>query len=202
MVAVATVMKVVLLGEFGVGKSSYGLRVSQNRFEDTTVATIGVAHFSARVSGTRLELWDTAGQERYRSLDNMRLYLRQARGAVVVFDATSRSTFESAKKIVSQVRQLEPLASICLAANKCDLEKQVDIQEIEAYARDQQIDIFGYTSCKTGENVAQLMQELVAAMKATHASTDRSSKKNAAAAGHSIRMPRNPDENMFSCCSS
>jgi len=85
--------KVVLLGDFGVGKTSFGVRITEDRFDETTRATIGVAHFTAHVLDsffrrTTLEIWDTAGQERYRSLDNMRMYLRNALAAFVLFDVT------------------------------------------------------------------------------------------------------------------
>ena len=101
--------KVVLLGDFGVGKTSFGLRLSEDRFEETTIATLGVAHFTCKVAGltpfsaaTKLEVWDTAGQERYRSLDSLRLYLRRALGAIVVVDVTSAGSLEAAKRVVSQ----------------------------------------------------------------------------------------------------
>ena len=103
--------KVVLLGDFGVGKTSFGLRLSEDRFEETTIATLGVAHFTCKVAGltpfsaaTKLEVWDTAGQERYRSLDSLRLYLRRALGAIVVVDVTSAGSLEAAKRVVSQLR--------------------------------------------------------------------------------------------------
>ena len=41
--------KVVLLGDFGVGKTSFGLRLSEDRFEETTIATLGVCHFTCKV---------------------------------------------------------------------------------------------------------------------------------------------------------
>ena len=52
-----------------------------------------------RCSLARLEIWDTAGQERYKSLAPM--YYRGAQAAVVVFDVTSRASFEGAKNWVS-----------------------------------------------------------------------------------------------------
>lgn len=50
----------------------------------------------------RLQLWDTAGQERFRSL--IPSYIRDSHVAVVVFDMTSRVSFESTKRWIADVR--------------------------------------------------------------------------------------------------
>lgn len=65
----------------------------------------------------RLEIWDTAGQERYKSLAPM--YYRGAQAAVVVFDVTSRASFEGAKNWVKELqRRAEPGMVIAFAGNK------------------------------------------------------------------------------------
>ena len=85
--------KVVLLGDFGVGKTSFGTRLAKGEFHESTLATLGVAHFNVAVRAAgdgplapavKLEIWDTAGQERYRSMDTLKLYLRGAAGAIIV----------------------------------------------------------------------------------------------------------------------
>ena len=169
--------KVVLLGDYGVGKTSFGLRLAKDEFKETTMATLGVAHFKCRVatsvlaSAVELEVWDTAGQERYRSLDVLRLYLRRAVGAVVVVDVTVGGSFEAAKHLISQLRGDEDCAAhpdlaIAIALNKCDLVKR-DVSEaaIAEFASAQRCSWL-YTSCKTGEGVQDLAKALVGALPA------------------------------------
>ncbi|KAJ8601170.1 hypothetical protein CTAYLR_008280 [Chrysophaeum taylorii] len=163
--------KVVLLGEFGVGKTSFGVRITEDRFDDQTTATLGVAHFRATVDSlfdgrTVLEMWDTAGQERYRSLENMRLYVRDAKAAFVLFDVTSRYTYESAVRIVEQLRSDFGASKdilVALVANKADIEaKQVDAEELAEYAKEAGISVFGFASCKTGFNVVDMVRHVAA----------------------------------------
>jgi Ras-related protein Rab-5C len=170
--------KVVLLGDFGVGKTSFGLRLSEDRFEETTIATLGVAHFTCKVAGltpfsaaTKLEVWDTAGQERYRSLDSLRLYLRRALGAIVVVDVTSAGSLEAAKRVVSQLRLDEDCAArkdlaIAVAYNKCDFEARAFDPAAVAWAG---VCVAVETSCKTGAGVQQLARALVDALPADDA---------------------------------
>ena len=170
--------KVVLLGDFGVGKTSFGLRLSEDRFEETTIATLGVAHFTCKVAGltpfsaaTKLEVWDTAGQERYRSLDSLRLYLRRALGAIVVVDVTSAGSLEAAKRVVSQLRLDEDCAArrdlaIAVAYNKCDFEARAFDPAAVAWTG---VCAAVETSCKTGAGVQQLARALVDALPADDA---------------------------------
>ena len=170
--------KVVLLGDFGVGKTSFGLRLSEDRFEETTIATLGVAHFTCKVAGltpfsaaTKLEVWDTAGQERYRSLDSLRLYLRRALGAIVVVDVTSAGSLEAAKRVVSQLRLDEDCAArkdlaIAVAYNKCDFEARAFDPAAVAWTG---VCCAVETSCKTGAGVQQLARALVDALPADDA---------------------------------
>ena len=170
--------KIVLLGDFGVGKTSFGLRLSEDRFEETTIATLGVAHFTCKVAGltpfsaaTKLEVWDTAGQERYRSLDSLRLYLRRALGAIVVVDVTSAGSLEAAKRVVSQLRLDEDCAArkdlaIAVAYNKCDFEARAFDPAAVAWTG---VCAAVETSCKTGAGVQQLARALVDALPADDA---------------------------------
>ena len=172
--------KIVLLGDFGVGKTSFGRRLAHGDFSTTTQATLGVAHFACEVAGSynplaaavKLEVWDTAGQERYRSLDTLRMYLRRAAGAVVVFDVTRGESFESAKHVILQLRQdsdgtldVESDMPIALACNKADLRtRDVDMAAVHEFARAQGVVCARETSCKTGAGVVDLASALASAL--------------------------------------
>ena len=92
----ATTVKVLLVGDSGVGKSSLLLRFTTDDFEELS-PTIGVDFRLkfVRVDGKKVKLtvWDTAGQERFRTLTSS--YYRGAQGIVLAYDVTRRETFEN-----------------------------------------------------------------------------------------------------------
>ncbi|KAH8100628.1 GTP-binding protein ypt5 [Cristinia sonorae] len=117
-------VKLVLLGEAAVGKSSVVLRFVSNEFQANKEPTIGAAFLTQKCRledrVLRYEIWDTAGQERFHSLAPM--YYRNAQAAVVVYDITKASSLEKAKTWVKELqRQANPNIVIALAGNKIDL---------------------------------------------------------------------------------
>jgi small GTP-binding protein len=129
-------------------------------FFDYQEPTIGAAFLTQTVQlddcTVRFELWDTAGQERYRSLAPM--YYRGASAAVVVFDVTSRDSFEGAKSWVKELqRRGDPNVIIALAGNKADIKDKRVIEPNEAneYAKENNI-IYMDTSAKAGTNVREI----------------------------------------------
>jgi len=117
-------VKLVLLGEAAVGKSSVVLRFVSDEFQPNKEPTIGAAFLTQKCRLEdrilRYEIWDTAGQERFHSLAPM--YYRNAQAAVVVYDVTKASSLEKAKSWVKELqRQANPNIVIALAGNKVDL---------------------------------------------------------------------------------
>jgi small GTP-binding protein len=117
-------VKLVLLGEAAVGKSSVVLRFVANEFQPNKEPTIGAAFLTQKCRledrVLRYEIWDTAGQERFHSLAPM--YYRNAQAAVVVYDVTKTTSLEKAKSWVKELqRQANPNIVIALAGNKVDL---------------------------------------------------------------------------------
>ncbi|KAI0274812.1 GTP-binding protein ypt5 [Gloeopeniophorella convolvens] len=117
-------VKLVLLGEAAVGKSSVVLRFVSNEFQANKEPTIGAAFLTQKCRledrVLRYEIWDTAGQERFHSLAPM--YYRNAQAAVVVYDVTKAASLEKAKTWVKELqRQANPNIVIALAGNKIDL---------------------------------------------------------------------------------
>ncbi|KAJ2735820.1 Vacuolar protein sorting-associated protein 21 [Coemansia sp. BCRC 34962] len=117
-------IKVVLLGEAAVGKSSLVLRFVNDEFQENKEPTIGAAFLTQKVrlddSVLKLDIWDTAGQERFHSLAPM--YYRNAQAAVVVYDITRASSLDRAKSWIKELqRQANPNIVIALVGNKLDL---------------------------------------------------------------------------------
>eukprot|EP00948_MAST-09A_sp_MAST-9A-sp1_P001844 g1844.t1 len=144
------VVKVVLLGDTGVGKSSIALRFVHSRFNAQSDATIGASFLSKTIRVNKMasqrggrqtsdllkvQIWDTAGQEKYHSLAPM--YYRGAAAAVITFDITNSKSFETLKDWVDELMNYgPPNLHLCLAANKCDLAhlRKVDMEMAKEYA--------------------------------------------------------------------
>ncbi|KAK5046586.1 Vacuolar protein sorting-associated protein 21 [Exophiala bonariae] len=117
-------VKLVLLGEAAVGKSSLVLRFVNNDFQENKEPTIGAAFLTQKISlpsrVIKFEIWDTAGQERFASLAPM--YYRNAQAALVVYDLTKPTSLTKAKHWVAELqRQASPGIVIALVGNKLDL---------------------------------------------------------------------------------
>jgi len=153
-------VKVVLLGDTGVGKSSLAQRFVTNSFKAFNESTIGASFLSNMIvidgKPVKLQIWDTAGQEKYHSLAPM--YYRGAGAAILVYDQTQPASFEKLKEWVAELRLQGPEhIVISVAANKADLvdSRQVDVDEARAYAAEIGADLFE-TSAKADQNVADL----------------------------------------------
>jgi Ras-related protein Rab-5C len=153
--------KLVLLGDASVGKSCLVVRFAKGEFYEYQEPTIGAAFMTQTVSlndcVVKFEIWDTAGQERYKSLAPM--YYRGAAAAVIVYDITSKESFDAAKSWVVELQSTDTL--IALAGNKADLDasRLIEYETAQAYAEDMGI-LFMETSAKTGQNVQELFQEI------------------------------------------
>lgn len=158
-------IKLVLLGESSVGKTSIVSQFVNQQFTDLQDSTIGAAYFSklSMIKGEnyRLEIWDTAGQERYHSLAPM--YYRGAKGAIVVFDTTSTNSFEKAKSWISELKTTANVnTQITLVGNKIDLiyKRKVLTETAKNYAEQEEI-TYIETSAKNNINIDDIFNETV-----------------------------------------
>jgi len=158
-------VKLVLLGDQGVGKSSLALRFVRGEFQENCEATIGAAFLTQTVNVAsttiKFDIWDTAGQERYHSLAPM--YYRGAQAAIVVYDVTNAKTFSKATAWIRELRQQANSQIIMvLAGNKADMaseKRTVSRDEAQAFAEENNL-IFGETSAKTGMCVGEIFMDV------------------------------------------
>lgn len=156
-------IKFILVGDMGVGKTCLLNRFAKDEFTMEHVATIGVSFISKDIDFGEgkliLHIWDTAGQEIYRSVT--RSYYRNSSCALIVYDITSKPSFESVESWLQDVKSSTPdYCKIYLVGNKLDLESNRAISEEEAkkFADENNIKYFE-TSAATGQNVTQLFIE-------------------------------------------
>ncbi|KAJ8377994.1 hypothetical protein AAFF_G00249310 [Aldrovandia affinis] len=162
---ILTTLKLLIIGESGVGKSSLLLRFTDDTFDPELSATIGV-DFKVKtiaVDGNRakLAIWDTAGQERFRTLTPS--YYRGAQGVILVYDITKRDTFT---KLGNWLNELETYCTRndlvkMLVGNKIDEDgREVDRNEGLKFARKHSM-LFIEASAKTRDGVQCAFEELV-----------------------------------------
>jgi len=156
--------KVVLIGNTSVGKSCIIHRKTRNQFSNYSEPTIGAAYSNIPIKiddkNINLNVWDTAGQERYKSLAPM--YFRGAHVALIVFDITSKESFEGSKLWFNEINRMSTKTNIFfLVGNKCDMDdyRQVTTEEANTYAETNNIKYIE-TSAKSGFNIDNLFHSI------------------------------------------
>jgi len=155
------IMKVVVVGDGGVGKSSLIQRFCKGTFTGNYKKTIGVdfleRHIRAGGEDVRLMVWDTAGQEEFDTIT--RAYYRGAKAAIVVFSTTDRQSCSNVsrwkKKLQAECEDVE----IVLVRNKVDLRTEVEMNEVDELAEELSLKVF-HTSVKNDKNVEQVFTHL------------------------------------------
>lgn len=156
-------IKLVLLGEHDVGKTSILNRFVNDQYSDHIQATVGATYITKQVfqNGKTIDLymWDTAGEEKYRSLVPM--YYRNANAAFIVFDISQRRSFEDVRSWFEEVRQTNPDCLLVLCGNKVDLaDRQVAIEEAQQLANRLNVAYFEL-SAKLGTEIHNLFDYVI-----------------------------------------
>jgi small GTP-binding protein len=158
-------LRLIVVGDSGVGKTSVILRYTKGLTAGMMAPTVGVDCRSAVCELAkiqyRLEIWDTAGQERYRSFAAS--YFRQADGVMLFYSVTSRQSFENLsywKQLVDSSKSADNVPVIILG-NKSDMVEVRDIDPGEGESRAQSLGCeFLETSALTGEGVEQAFEAI------------------------------------------
>ena len=155
-------LKVVVIGEIGVGKTSIINQFIYQTFQKNLESTTGVAFRTKTViydnsKILKFEIWDTAGQERYRSITKM--FYKNANAAILVYDITNKDSFKEIKNYwANQIKESSPPDIILvIAANKYDLidEEVVDEKEASKFAEE-----FGATFMNTSAKEIESINDL------------------------------------------
>jgi len=162
-------IKLLLIGDSGVGKSCCLLRFSEDSFTPSFITTIGI-DFKIRtieLDGKRvkLQIWDTAGQERFRTITTA--YYRGAMGILLVYDVTDERSFNNIRTWFANVEQhaTEGVNKI-LIGNKCDWEEKRVVSKEQGQALADELGIpFMEVSAKANINVDKAFYSLASDIK-------------------------------------
>ncbi len=161
-------IKLVLLGDQAVGKSSLVNMFCSGKFDDKYKNTIGGAYLQKEVklkNGDilKLHIWDTGGQERFRSMAS--LYYKDAVAAILVYDISNPESLDSLNFWIKELKNNieDDNFIISVAGNKSDLpseQKKVSFTQAKNLSKENNIEIIYETSAKNGSGVKELFTSL------------------------------------------
>jgi GTP-binding nuclear protein Ran len=115
--------KLVLIGDGGVGKTTFTQRHATGHFQKTYIPTQGavttLVQFNTNYGPIRLNIWDTAGQEKHGELREC--YYVESYCAIIMFDLTNRESYRNVPKWYQDFAKVSPKAPVVLVGNKADI---------------------------------------------------------------------------------
>ncbi|EGR34493.1 Rab8-family small gtpase, putative [Ichthyophthirius multifiliis] len=150
-------VKLLIIGDSGVGKTNVLLRFCEDKFTPTHLTTIGIDFKMKKIeidkSKIKLQVWDTAGQERFRTITQN--YYKGAMGIIMTYSINDKESFNNVEIWMKQIReQADSNVQKILIGNKCDLEAE---RQVTFYEGKSLADTFGIkfyeTSAKNNINV-------------------------------------------------
>ena len=155
------VFKYIMIGNPSVGKSCLLNQFLNGQYAEEYEVTVGVEFGTKTIetsdkSRIKLQVWDTAGQENFKSV--IRAYYRSTAAALVVFDLTVKSSFDSVQEWINECKANgNPEVILVLVGNKTDLatKRVVSREEAENFAKKSKM-IYFETSAKSSEGVEEL----------------------------------------------
>ena len=158
-------IRIMLLGDSNVGKTSILKRYCKNQFSESYISSVGIdfetKYIKVDEKTINLQIWDTAGQERYKVISKN--YYNKSDGFIIVYDITNKSSFDS---IVNWVEDIKELASNdnknIILGNKCDLEseRKINKEEGDNLAKKYNCQFFE-VSAQNGKNIDKIFLCLV-----------------------------------------
>ena len=159
-------MKIITLGESGVGKTSIIRRYIHNIFDENNLSTIGLNFSFKEVklkdgNTINLKLIDTAGQEKYRAL--AKSYFKNVDAVLFVFAINSQESFDNIKnwiKLFDDNHNGKAGIPKYLIGNKSDQEREVKNDLVEQFKNENKEYKYYETSAKNNDGIDQLFQEI------------------------------------------
>ncbi|KAJ3448036.1 ras and ef-hand domain-containing protein [Anaeramoeba flamelloides] len=157
-------VKLIVLGDTGVGKTSIILKYIENKFLLTVPSTIAV-DFKFQVLNilnrkVRVQVWDTAGQEIFRGI--VRNYYRRSHGVILIYDVVNKNSFDSLPSWFEEIEENCDHTNIVLTGNKYDLcqSRKVKIEEGAKLAEEHKSEYIE-VSAKSGHNIQKMFEKLI-----------------------------------------
>ena len=157
-------LKILLVGDTNVGKTSLLLRYTDELFPNKYMSTVGVEYrikkFEFQGLRVKMQIWDTAGQERFHSITKS--YFNNADGILFVYDISDHKSFEEVKNWIFESENIGNDFQKLLIGNKCDLKHKIVVtrEEVNDYCKEKNIE-FIETSAKDNINLNEVFSKIV-----------------------------------------
>ena len=194
--------KIILVGDAAVGKSSILSRYAENVFPDKIQPSIGV-EFKVKdipVSSTAqasYKIWDTVGDEKFRAITKQ--YYRDANGIFLVFDLTSRDTFEKLDDWFADIKDNAPQdAIVFLVGNKSDLkeDRKVKKEDCDIAARRYNSKYYE-VSAKNGSNILMTFEDMAPRLVEVQLEKQKQSGKESKQKTNLLKLGGKKDKGLF-----
>ena len=158
-------IKVILIGDSGVGKTNIMSKFLKNQFLEDSKATVGVEFgsklFIQQGHKIKAQIWDTAGQEKYKAITSA--YYKGSKGALVIYDITQKETFANIEKWVNDLKcKGYPKITVIIIGNKNDLEEKRQISKEQGEEKAKSFGCaFLETSAFSGDNIEKAFEMMV-----------------------------------------
>ena len=157
--------KTIVVGNSGVGKTSFIRRAVSSKFEENHIVTIAAdfskVFYKAAGRKIKLQMWDTCGLEQYRSINKM--YFRGANIAMILYDSTNEKSFDACGEWLKDVKEnCSAETSIYLVGTKTDLPaKRVTSAEAEDFRVKNDLTEKCEISAKTGDGIDLMLKYII-----------------------------------------
>ncbi|OMJ68700.1 hypothetical protein SteCoe_33770 [Stentor coeruleus] len=157
------IIKILILGDQCVGKTSLMLRFTDSSFTENHSTTLGidfkVKPITHKGSDYMIQIWDSAGQERFRNIT--RTYYRKSSAIIVAYDTTSSKSFNNIGNWIKNIsNEVDSKVPIVIIATKCDIKYEDNFSDKgKCLAKDLKLCFFE-TSSKTNMNINQVFEYL------------------------------------------
>ena len=177
-------IKVVLLGESAVGKTSIITRFVENKFKQDTMSSLSANFVSKKIEignnkSIKFDIWDTAGQEKYRAL--AKIFYQDSKIVILVYDITNKNSFNELKNYwYEKVKENSSSDVIfAIAGNKCDLYEKEEVEKTEGEKFAKEIGaIFHETSALNSNGINELFTDIAMKFSSPNVSSDNNSVEN------------------------
>ena len=198
-------IKVILIGDSGVGKTNIMSKFLKNQFMENSKATVGVEFgsklFNHQGHKIKAQIWDTAGQEKYKAITGA--YYKGSKGAFIVYDITRKDTFASIERWVNDLKATsDPKLTIILIGNKNDLD---DKREVSKDQGEEKAKSFGCafleTSAFSGDNLDKAFELMVKEIYEKFSNSSSEEEEfEAVKKGEDLKVEKATDKKKKACC--
>ena len=158
------ILKILILGDMSVGKTTLLLKYIDNYTPELYISTLGIDYKTKNIvynnTNIILQIWDTAGQEKFKVVTKS--FVKGSDGIIYMYDITQKQSFINIKRWLEDTEDYSLRAKKIIVGNKIDMEERREVTEEMKNKLLNEIDIdLVEISAKKDRNVNEVFDKLV-----------------------------------------